>query len=150
MQHTTKKTKFDLNLLSKLQFVLAFTITVLYGLSLWQPNFYEYVMYLAFIIVIQLLISIGRLRIANIFIELILLVLLLPSLIPILGVVVILFGFLISLIEIATFKHNTLYKTVEFRTFNNFKDNKSSKNSSKTSKLKKKTVNFKDADFKEK
>ncbi len=149
MQKTIKKTNLNFSFLNSLQFVLAFIITVLYGISLWQPYFYDNVSYLALAIVVQLIFSIVRFRIANILFEVILLILILPSLIPILGVITILFGFIISLIEIATFKHGTIYKTVEFRTFNNFNNKKQQTPNSKPS-LKKKTVNFKEADFKEK
>lgn len=140
---TTYYNKFSF--LNGFQYFLATFIAILFGISLWQPFFYKVVWGLVLLLLLQVVISLLRVRLLNIILEIFMLILILPSLIPFLGVFAILIGLLIGLLEMATFKHMVLYKKVEVKTIHDYfgkgkKDKKSSK----------KKTNFKDVNFKEK
>lgn len=147
MEVKTSMVREKYSFLSGIQYFLATFIAILFGISLWQPFFYKVVWGLSGLILIQILLSSLRLRLLNIILEIFLLVLILPSLIPFLGVFTILIGLLLGMLEMATFKHMTVYKMAEVKTFKKY-FGQSSKKEKKTSK--KKSSKVFDADFVEK
>jgi len=152
-----KETYYEKNFLflDWLQYLFAIIITILFLFSL-IPFFYGYISkILVIILFIQLILSILRLKLLNIFLELILLSFALISFINIIPIVFIFigyilrfFGLLFGIIEMLSFKNSKVFKIIEIVTTNKFR--RKTVRKSKKSPEKVKTEKFQEAKFKEK
>lgn len=138
----------SLKFFDMIQYILAITIVIGFASGIFGL-FTSFGMILIYIIIAQFLLSILRLKILNIILEIVLLILAIISLglnqiSYFLAILFILIGFIASVLDLSTIKYFTVYKMVERRTFDSFGNKK------KTIKTKKKVNNFKDASFKEK
>lgn len=137
--------------MSNLQYFLASILAISFGIGI-LPFFYKKVVtVVAVCLGIQVLISVFRGRLLNVFLEIFLVGLAVISLIPIIGLVSSFFAMIICILEMAAFKNGVLYQQMDMRAFNSksgFKS-KSSKSKKKPG-IKKPNVKFEDADFSEK
>lgn len=144
------------NILNNTQYFISSIIAVSFGIGL-VPTLYDNVFPIIMIsLTAQLIISLGRVRLLNVFLEIFLIGAAFLSQIMLLGYIFRFVGIIFSIIEMASFKNGILYKQMEVRTFrtSNKKRRKSpagaaaSINKSKSN-VKPKTK-IKDAEFKEK
>ena len=124
--------------LDNVQYVIALAIAILFLLGLIPLTFDDIYPLLILLVIIQLAISLIRLRFLNVILEVFIIGVALLSLIPLLGFPFRIIGFLLGLLEVVSFKNNSLYVQAENRTF---------KKKKKKVKAKPK---FQEADFKEK
>lgn len=149
----TTKYKKKLSFFDYVQYFISMLISISFLLGL-IPFFYDNVFRLAItLIMVQIIISLFRLRIFNILIELFLLFLSVISLVPVFGYIFRFLGFLVGILEMTSFKNYKLYKKIEVRNFYpsgfNSKNNSQKDTKSELKKSKNK-VKFQDAKFKEK
>jgi hypothetical protein len=121
------KREKEISFLNSIQYIISIIIALLFILGLIPYTFKELFPILISLIIIQFFISIIRLRILNIFLELILILLSIFSIIPILGYFFRILGFLTAIIEIITFKNSIYYKKIEIITINKFSNKKQKK-----------------------
>lgn len=151
-------THYRRNPMNMVQYVLAVIIILMIMLS-FIPTIYGKIFHILFLLLfIQIIISIFRLRLLNIFFEVMLVILAGIMLIPILfknfpildillfilNYIFIIIAFFVAVIDMSTFKSNMIYKRVEI-----FTTGKSKKNpqTSKKKAIKKPKKNAKSADF---
>lgn len=146
---TVRKVNYSKRLpaLNIVQYILAAFIGICFGIG-FIPTFYGNVFpVIAVALVIQIIISIARLRFLNIILELILLGLSVISLIPILGYLFRFMGIIASIVELASFKNYQIYKHVEIITFGK---NKKKENKKGVKANYKRPEHYEDAKFEEK
>ncbi|NCC70790.1 hypothetical protein EOM09_04360 [bacterium] len=125
--------------LASIQYVLSVFIVVAFILSL-IPNFYDRIyIYLLILVLVQIILSVIRFKLLNVFFEIFLLALIIVGLIPYLGWLFRFLGVFISLIDMLLLKESKFYKMIEIRTIKRIKKPKFNNSS-----------NVKDANFKEK
>ncbi len=106
-----------------IQYMLAFLIGILFLYGFFEPiSSYFYI--LTFVLLIQFIISLLRLRIFNILFEVILFIMVLLAFIPVLGLIFLLAGFLISMFDLMTFGLMKSYRSVTIKKFHNKPKNK--------------------------
>jgi hypothetical protein len=111
------------------QYFIGIFISILYGFTLIPFHSIAIAPILAIALLIQLIFSAIRLRIINVFLELILLINILLSIIPLFGYVFRFLGIVLSILDMATFKSDVYYEKIEIIYENNFsKKSKSKKN----------------------
>ncbi len=133
--------------LDTVQYIIGIAIAVLFGVGL-IPGYFGYVFpILVFVIIVQAVISLVRLRILNLFIELFMLVFAIIGIIPYFGYLFRFIGVLAAIIDLTSFKNYQLYKHIEIRTFKGH-PNKGSTHPKNEKKIRDKNVV--DAEFKEK
>ena len=135
-------TKKKLNFLNTIQYTIGLILSIGFAIGL-VPFYYDNIStYIIALIIIQLLLSLVRLRFLNVFLEVVLLGLAVVSLIPLLGYLFRLIALIVSVLDSSSFKHTFIYKRMETvsnnKTFGGFK------------KKQRTDTNFQDADFKEK
>ncbi|MCA9495904.1 MAG: hypothetical protein KC589_03095 [Nanoarchaeota archaeon] len=127
-----------------IQYFISGIITICFVIGL-IPGYYNKIatLLIAFIVV-QILISILRLRLLNMILELFILLISIISLVPFLGWFFRFLGIITGILEMASFKNYKLYKQVEIKTFKRKNPNKAP--------IKKRIHDkpIKDADYKEK
>lgn len=126
-----------------IQYIISIAISVLFLIGLISKNFQENFQITAGLIIFQLLISIIRIRLINVIFEIPILVLALIGYIPYFGYLFRFFGFVLSVLDMSTFKSTTIHNKVNVIYKNNVK---------KPQKKKSKPIqgNVKDAEFEEK
>lgn len=146
----TFEKKFDF--LSSIQYFISIFIAILFGFGLIPFQYNNIFEGILILIVIQIFLSLIRLRLLNVFLELILLLLAVISFVPFLGYVFRFIGMLFTILDMSTFKSAKIYKKVKIMTFDNFKSKKgfnySNKNNKKSKKFDLKDID--DAEFSEK
>ena len=139
--------KRGFSFLGTLQYVLGFVIVLTFGIGLIPGYYHEVVWFGIGALVAQILISIFRFRLLNIFLEFFLLLLMLIGIIPYLGYFFRFLGFFFALLDLTSFKSSKLYKQIEIRTFSNMPGAKGGNEKKRKGKSKE---NVYDADYKEK
>ena len=137
----TTKFKKRISFMDHIQYFIGLFISILFLVGFIPFSFDNLFKLIIGLIIIQVIISLLRLRIFNILLELILLGLAIFSLIPVLGYFFRFLGFIVGILEMTSFKNYKLYKKVEITRFYPKKFKK---------KQIKNKVKFKDAEFKEK
>lgn len=140
----TIKYKKRISTFDWIQYFLSAIITISFVIGLIPTYYLQVGPIILGSLVLQLLLSIARLRLLNVILELFIIILAIISFIPILGYIFRIIGIFAGLLEMASFKHYTVYKQIEIRTFNNRSKNKKQK------KIRTENKNIKEADFKEK
>lgn len=135
-----------INILDLIQRSIAFVIGALFLIGLIPFYFDDVYGSLILLLAIQFVISISRLNIINIILEVILIVFAFFSLIPILGYIFRFLGFVLSLIDYGFLNSNSMVKFYKF----DFRNHPGEKTPNNKVKGKKKKPEFKDAEFKEK
>lgn len=141
--NTRKTTTYykKISIIDRIQYMISAIIAITFALGLVPGIYAEVFIFTIGAIVIQIVISLTRLRILNVLLELFLLLFSIIAIVPFLGWLFRLIGMLGSILDMATFKNYSIYKKVEVNTF------KSKKRPSKKKKINNK---FKDAQFEEK
>jgi hypothetical protein len=139
------------NYLNNLQYFLSSIMAFSFGIGLFPFMYKKVLPVIAVCLTIQIIISVFRGRLLNVFLEIFLVGLAAISIIPVLGFITRLIGLVICILEMAAFKSGVLYAQMDTRAFNS-KSGFKSKNSSrkKSAEIKKPDVKFSDADFEEK
>ncbi len=141
--------KNEFSIFDRIQYFISIAIPILFFLGL-IPTYYNNVFNTIIILLsIQLIISLFRFRLLNLFIELILIGLSVISLIPLLGYIFRFLGIIFAILDMASFKSTIIYTKFENMTFKTNKQKNQTKKSNKT-KSKFESKNIKDADFEEK
>ena len=130
----------NINFLNWIQYFIGVMIAILFAIGLIPFKFMDVYFYITGLIILQIFISIARLRFLNMFIEIVLLIIGALSLIPFLGYVFRIIGILVSILDISTFKSMVIYKRMKVVSVKSTKDKFK----------KKKPNNVQDADFEEK
>ena len=138
--------KRRMGFLDNIQYFLALIIALLFLLGFIPLTYTGFYIIILFAIALQILLSIARLRIINVILELILLFLSVVSLIPLLGYFFRFLGIIATLLDMASFKNYRLYKTIEIKTF---KPGKNKPKQKKPSKIKN-SSKVREAKFEEK
>jgi hypothetical protein len=135
-------------MLSNIQYLLSSVLAICFAIGIF-PFLYKKVVSIVIVCLgVQVLISVIRGRLLNVFLEIFLVGLAAISLIPILGLVASFFAMIVCILEMAAFKNGVLYQQMDMRAFNSKKKSKSS--SKKSAGIKKPEPKFEDADFSEK
>ncbi len=102
-----------------IQYILSVIVTLLFCVGLIPSLYIELNLAKPIIIllIIQFIISLIRLRFANIILEILLIIFAFISVIPFFGYITRILGFIFSLLEVASFKNRTLYKRIHIKTF---------------------------------
>ncbi len=143
----TIRYKKKFSLLDTLQYTLAIIITICFGIGLIPTYYFQISIVLIGCIIVQLILSLLRLRLLNVILEIIILILAILGIIPVLGYLFRFIGLFGALLEMASFKNYKMYKQIEIRTFDNFSAKKRKSNSKQIRKSNNKVV---EADYKEK
>jgi hypothetical protein len=137
--------------LNNLQYFLSSVMAFSFGIGLFPFMYKKVLPVIAVCLAIQVIVSVFRGRLLNVFLEIFLVGLAAISIIPVLGIITRFIGILFCILEMAAFKNGALYAQMDTRAFNS-KSGFKSKNSSrkKSAEIKKSDVKFADADFEEK
>jgi hypothetical protein len=137
--------------LNNLQYFLSSIMAFSFGIGLFPFMYQKILPVIAVCLTIQVIVSVFRGRLLNVFLEIFLVGLAVISLTPVLGIITRFIGVLFCILEMAAFKNGVLYSQMDARAFNS-KSGSKSKNSSrkKSAEIKKPDVKFADADFEEK
>jgi len=140
----------NVQLLNNVQYFLSSVIAVCFGIGL-IPTLYDNVVNVIMVALgFQIIISLFRGRLLNVFFEIFLIGLGALAYIPLLGYFFRFLGIIFSILEIASFKNTFLYKQMEIRTFRMNQKSRGSSSKSKSKVSGKATPKFKDAEFTEK
>ncbi len=134
--------------LNNIQYFLSSIMAISFGIGLFPFMYKKVLPVIAVCLGVQVLISIFRGRLLNVFFEIFLVGLAAISIIPILGFFTRLIAVLFCILEMAAFKNGVLYQQMDMRAFKSKKGSK--KRSKKSAEIKKPKVKFEDADFSEK
>ena len=138
-----------ISLLNNVQYFLSSVVAVSFGIGL-IPTLYDDVFkVIMFVLTVQIVISLFRLRLLNVFFEIFLIGTGVLAYVPLLGYFFRVIGIFVSILELASFKNSMLYKQMEIRTFRTGKKRRGKNAGAKVS-TKKTPVKFKDAEFSEK
>jgi len=136
-----KTTRFfkKMKILDRIQYFIGVFIGILFVLGLIPFTFDKLYVLIKGLIIIQIIISLVRLRILNVILEIFILGLAFLSLIPLLGYLFRIVGLIMSILDFSSFKNYKIFKKVEIKKYypNKYKN-------------KLKSTNFKEAEFKEK
>lgn len=143
--------KENKNIFDTIQYLISIAISILFVIGLISTKFQEYFQITIGLIILQILLSILRIRLINIIIQLPILIFALIGYIPYLGYFFRFLGFLVSLLDMSTFKSQTINNKVNI-IYTNSRAKKSRENQKSKQKLYSKNFenNVKDAQFKEK
>lgn len=136
--------------MNNIQYFISSAMGICFGIGLIPTFFDDVYKVIVALLIVQIIISIIRGRLLNIFLEIFLVGLAGLSLIPLLGYVARFLGIIFCILEMASFKNGFLYQQMDMRTFNSKSGFKSKKPKSKKPQVKKPKVKFEDANFKEK
>ncbi len=142
-----KQNTFEVKNRNSVQYIFSIVISLLFGVSLIPGNFGDMGGVLVIMILVQILISILKFNLLHLILEFVLLIFAILSFIPYLGYLFILIGFVLSLLDLVTFKNSAIYKQVNVRFDTSFSNKKKSQQKEKKVKHSKDVV---DAEFKEK
>ena len=123
------KTKYsqEFSILDRIQYFISITIPILFCFGL-IPTYYDNVFNTLIILLsVQLIISLLRFRLLNLFIELILIGLSVISLIPLLGYIFRFLGIIFAILDMSSFKSAVIYTKFENMTFKTRNQNKKAK-----------------------
>ena len=142
-------------LLNNIQYFLSSILAICFMIGIFPFLYSKVVLVVAMCLGVQVLISIMRGRLLNVFFEIFLVGLAGISLIPIIGLVTSFAAMIVCILEMAAFKNGVLYKQMDMRAFTSksgFKNKSSSSSGSrkKPAQIKKPKVEFSEADFDEK
>ena len=138
----------NVNLLSNVQYFLSSILAICFAIGIFPFLYKKVVSIVAVCLAIQVIVSVIRGRLLNVFLEIFLVGLAALSLIPILGLVASFFAMVVCILEMAAFKNGVLYQQMDMRAFNSKNKTKTSKK--KSSGIKKPEPKFEDASFSEK
>ncbi|MCA9486027.1 hypothetical protein H6501_02765 [Candidatus Woesearchaeota archaeon] len=139
----TVKVQRRMKPLNILQYFIGAVILFLFLYGLIPGKYDDIFLYMLGAVTVQILLSLLRLRILNVVIELIILIFAIISGIPVLGYLFRLGGLILALLDLASFKSYVIYKTIKVRAF-------SSPWGKRNSEKKKVPTAAKDAEYKEK
>lgn len=137
-------------IMDNVQYFISSAMGICFGIGLIPTFFDEVYRVIVVLLIVQILISIIRGRLLNIFLEIFLVGLAGLSLIPLLGYVARFLGIIFCILEMASFKNGLLYQQMDMKAFNSKSGFNSKSSKGKKSGIKKPKVKFEDADFKEK
>lgn len=142
-----RKIKYSkkLSIWDSVQYILGLIVVLCFAIGLIPFTYNQVISVAVGLLVIQIIISLVRLRLLNVLLEVILLILSIVSIVPILGYVTRILGILAGLVDMTTFKNYKMYKNIEVRTFSS-----GSKRSSNNKKKIRRKPEAKDAEFVEK
>jgi hypothetical protein len=140
--------KDSVKLLNNIQYFLSSILAICFMIGIFPFLYKKVVGVVAVCLGIQVLISIFRGRLLNVFFEIFLVGLAAISLVPVLGLVTSFFAMFVCILEMAAFKNGVLYAQMDSRAFKSKKGSKS--RAKKSPEIKKPDVKFEDADFSEK
>ena len=144
----------NLQMIGRIQHILEILIVLGFAIGLYPGMYYEVFPYLLFIILLQIVICLFRFKAVSLFLEFFILLLALLSLIPYLGFIFRLFGFLISLFNMNGYNVDFSKVKRNFGTFRVYKKsndkihNEEMRAERSSVRGRRKTVNeYKDAEF---
>ena len=137
-------------LLNNIQHFLSSILAISFAIGIFPFLYKKVVIVVAVSLGIQVLISVFRGRLLNVFFEIFLVGLAALALIPIIGLVASFFAMIVCILEMAAFKNGVLYQQMDMRAFNSKGSKSNSSKKKKSAEIKKPKVKFEDADFKEK